>query len=108
MKELAEQINSHMEVIDLDNPTSLVAPEGPKNLEINLALTPPPQLLEELPPSPLASPKILPLKYIIAVIFTFVRLFVVVILFYFIFLVLLYREFKLSCLILWIKQCFGY
>ena len=24
MKELAEQIDSHMEVIDLDNPTSLV------------------------------------------------------------------------------------
>ena len=86
MKELAEQIDSHMEVIDLDNPTSLVALEGPRNSEINLAPTPPPsQLLEELPPSPLASPKILPLKYIIAVVFTFVRLFAVVVLFLFFF-----------------------
>ena len=85
MKELAEQIDSHMEVIDLDNPTSLVAPEGPRNSEINLAPTPPPQLLEEFPPSPLALPKILPLKYIIAVVFTFVRLFAVVVLFFFFF-----------------------
>ena len=52
MKELAEQIDSHMEVIDLDNPTSLVAPEGPKTLEINLAPTPPPPAFGGASPVP--------------------------------------------------------
>ena len=39
MTELAEQINSHVEVIDMDNPTTNVAPEGPNAPEVNLALT---------------------------------------------------------------------
>lgn len=41
MKELAEQIDFHIEVIDMDNPTSNVAPEGLGNSEINLAPKPP-------------------------------------------------------------------
>ena len=40
MRELAEQIDSHMEVIDLNNPSSLVVLEGSSNLEISLASTP--------------------------------------------------------------------
>ena len=39
MRELAEQIDSHMEVIDLNNPSSLVVLEGSSNLEISLAPT---------------------------------------------------------------------
>ena len=39
MIELAEQINSHVEVIDMDNPTTDVAPKGPNAPEVNLALT---------------------------------------------------------------------
>ena len=42
MKELAEQTDSHVEVINVDNSGSNVAPEGPNDPEINLVLTPPP------------------------------------------------------------------
>ena len=41
MKELAEQTDSHVEVINVDNSGSNVAPEGPNDPEINLVLTPP-------------------------------------------------------------------
>ena len=39
MRELAEQIDSHMKVIDVDNPTSNV-PKGSNAPEINPVLTP--------------------------------------------------------------------
>ena len=42
MKELAEQTDSHVEVINVDNSGSNVAPEGPNDTEINLVPTPPP------------------------------------------------------------------
>ena len=41
MRELAKQIDSHVVVIDVDNPTSNVAHEGPNAPKINLALTTP-------------------------------------------------------------------
>lgn len=50
MRELAKQMDSHMEVIDLDNLTSLATLEGPGTLEITL--TPTPQLSEVLPSRP--------------------------------------------------------
>nr|POE61989.1 hypothetical protein CFP56_38533 [Quercus suber] len=37
--ELAEQIDSHVEVIDMDNSATNVASEGPNAPEVNLALT---------------------------------------------------------------------
>ena len=40
MRELAEQIDSHVKVIDVDNPTSNV-PKGPNTPEINPIPTPP-------------------------------------------------------------------
>ena len=42
MRELAKQIDSHVEVINVDNSSSNVAPEGPNDTEINLVPTPPP------------------------------------------------------------------
>lgn len=42
MRELAKQIDSHVEVINVDNSGSNVAPEGPNDTEINLVPTPPP------------------------------------------------------------------
>ena len=51
MRELAEQIDSHVKVIDVDNSTSNV-PKGPNAPEINPVPTPP-QLLERFPLSPL-------------------------------------------------------
>ena len=51
IRELAKQINCHVEVINVDNLTSNVPPEGSKDPKINLVPTP--QLLERLPLSPL-------------------------------------------------------
>jgi len=49
MRELAKQINSHVEVINVDTSTSNVVVKGPNNPEINLVPTPPsPQLLGSL------------------------------------------------------------